>query len=169
MIITQQTATPFRDYYGSLRAERRENTESNTAGKERKRREESPRGETKGSKGVQDEERRRIPMLWECFHLRRTANKYAPVSGFYNWPEGVQLRKHDAAGSPSLWERFLTPSCCIPFRPFSFFPGPVSYFLAFLFCFLHFRLLHYHRCHRLVTVNITIAKIYRGNGWIIRK
>lgn len=61
----------------------------------------------------------RIPMPWECFHLRPTTNKCAPVSGFYNWPEVVQLRKHDAAGWALLhFESFLSLSFLFCLSPF---------------------------------------------------
>lgn len=55
----------------------------------------------------------------ECFHLRPTTNKCAPVSGFYNWPEVVQLRKHDAAGWALLhFESFLSLSFLFCLSPF---------------------------------------------------
>lgn len=59
-------------------------------------------------------------MPWECFHLRPTTNKCTPVSGFYNWPEVVQLRKHDAAGWALLhFESFLSLSFLFHLSPFS--------------------------------------------------
>ena len=73
------------------------------------------------------------PESWECFHLRPTTNKYAPVSGFYNWPEVVQLRKHDAAGWALLhFESILSLS--FPFHLFPF-DAPLLLFPLFFILF----------------------------------
>lgn len=48
-------------------------------------------------------------MVAEYFPLRSTTNKSAPVSGFYNWPEVVQLRKRDA-GRPPRESSFARPT-----------------------------------------------------------
>lgn len=104
-------------------------------------------------------------MPWECFHLRPTTNKCAPVSGFYNWPEVVQLRKHDAAGWALLhFESFLSLSFLfhlLALRPFPPSPLPLSllYFLrppTPLPPMPPTR--HCQHCE----------EIYREDGWIIR-
>ena len=48
-------------------------------------------------------------MTTEYFPLRLRTNKSALVSGFYNWPEVVQLRKRDA-GRPPRESSFARPS-----------------------------------------------------------
>lgn len=102
-------------------------------------------------------------MPWECFHLRPTTNKCAPVSGFYNWPEVVQLRKHDAAGRALLhFESFLSLSFLFHLSRF----GPPLLLFPFSSYFLRPPTplppmpptRHCQHCE----------EIYREDGWIIR-
>lgn len=75
-------------------------------------RDEVRRRATKGEEGKGNCLGRRIPMATECFHLHPTTNKPALVSGFYNWPEVVQLRKRDGGG-PRRGSSFTRPLSCL--------------------------------------------------------
>lgn len=127
------------------------------------------RNRSKETKGRVEQWRgQRIPMPWECFHLCPTTNKCAPVSGFYNWPEVVQLRKHDAAGWGLLhFESFLSLSFL-----FSISPPPLAMPLSSFFPFSSYFLRPptplppmppTRHCQRRYC-----AEIYREDGWIIR-
>ena len=82
-------------------------------------------------------------MVAEYSPLRPTTNKSAPVSGFYNWPEVVQLRKRDAGRPPR--ESSFAPCPSLSFILFSFVKGflhPLSFSMCFAWMF------HYGRRRR---------------------